>query len=477
MREDIGDTGASINYHVYSLEKIFTIAASLLGCLLILITPPFQGADEYLHFYRAFQISEGQLIAQQQKGDCYGYSRYFADDLCLGGRLPKSLLMTVRNVSPVDLRFHPDRKQNPQAIFDLLDLPLSANDRLFLKFNTTGLHAPIPYLPQALGIAIGRFLHLSPLGLMYAGRVANLGTWIVCSFWAIRWLPSQKLALFLLCLMPMSMFQAASLSADVLTNSLAILLVSLVAKSKAETKIPIAKHQLLGIMAIAILLSVAKLAYFPLLALLLLIPPRKLKGKLMYSLALFSVWTMSAIAAITWSSIVKQIYVPLAADILPDRQLEFIFDRPLQFLSILGQTFHLEGLDYLHQFIGILGWFDTPLSLWHVLSYWGLLLGTALYSSSSYLSISVRQKWGIILLLILNTIGLCTLAYLWNPVAAKIVGGLQGRYFIPFALPLILVFYNPDRQYKLKKILPWIFCYSILSAIVTLFVVWNRYYG
>lgn len=460
-----------------SLEKIFTIAAALFGCLLILITPPFQGADEYLHFYRAFQISEGQLIAQQQRGDCYGYSRYFADELCLGGMLPKSLLRTVRNVSPIDLRFHPDRKQNPRVILALLDLPLDAKKRLFLKFNTTGLHAPIPYLPQAIGIAIGRVLHLSPLGLMYAGRLANLGTWVFAAFWAIRWFPSQKIALFLLCLMPMSMFQAASLSADVLTNSLAIVLVSFVVKLRAEPRTPIAKITRLGIAAIAILLSVSKLAYFPLLALLLLVPPHKLKGNLKYSLSLFFVFAVSAIAAITWSSIVQQIYVPLAANILPDRQLKFIFDRPLQFISILGQTFHRGGINYLQQFVGVLGWFDTPLPHWHVISYWGAFLATMLYSYPSPLIISSRQKWGIFLLILLNGIGLCMLAYLWNPVGAKIVGGLQGRYFIPFALPFILLFYNPKFKCKPQKIIPWIVCYSSISAIVTLFVVWHRYYG
>jgi uncharacterized membrane protein len=462
---------------VYSLEKIFTIAASIFGCLLILITPPFQGADEYLHFYRAFQISEGQFIPQRQNGDCHGYSRNFTDTLCLGGMLPESLLTTVRNVSPIDLRFHPDRKQNPHAILALLDLPLAPTDRLFLKFNTTGLHAPIPYLPQAIGIALGRIFHLSPLGLMYAGRLANLGTWIFASFWAIRWFPSQKLSLFLLCLMPMSMFQAASLSADVMTNSLAILLVSIVVKLKAGSRTPIAKITGLGIIAIALLLSVSKLAYFPLLALLFLVPPRQFKGNFRYSVSLFVAFTISAIAAIAWSSIVKQIYVPLAADILPDRQLAFIFDRPLRFSSILGQTFYQEGLSYLQQFIGVLGWFDTPLPTWHVLSYWGILLATSLYSVPSKLALSVRQKWGILLLLILNAIGLCTLAYLWNPVGAKTVGGLQGRYFIPFALPFILLFYHPNFKDKLNRIRTGVICYSILSAIVTLFVVWNRYYG
>src|SRR3954464_8500313 len=45
-----------------SPQKFFLLVASLFGVLYALVLPPFQSPDEFNHFYRAWQISTGQLI-------------------------------------------------------------------------------------------------------------------------------------------------------------------------------------------------------------------------------------------------------------------------------------------------------------------------------------------------------------------------------------------------------------------------------
>jgi hypothetical protein len=47
----------------FSPLKFFLFTALLLGSLYALIVPPFQVADEFNHFYRSWQITEGGITA------------------------------------------------------------------------------------------------------------------------------------------------------------------------------------------------------------------------------------------------------------------------------------------------------------------------------------------------------------------------------------------------------------------------------
>jgi len=458
------------------IEQLFWAIATVFGCFFAIITPPFQAADEYLHFYRAFQISEGQWIAQQQSGDCYGYSRYFEKETCLGGKLPKSLLTTVRESSSLDLRFHPERKQNINDIIAVSKLPLNSRDRIFIKFNTTGLHAPIPYLPQAIGIAIGKTLNLSPLIIFYLGRFSNLSIWLILSGLALKITPLGKLLFLLLLLTPMSLFQSSSLSADALTNGIAFLWIAIVLRLSLDRYISISAKYIIGLSILAILLCLSKLAYFPLLLLLFLIPVEKFKSFKRYFLAIALIGIASALSMLIWYSIVDRIYVPLSAGILPDRQITFILDRPLEFIAIIRQTFLQEGINYLHQFIGVLGWIDTPLPRLFIVSYFIVLSIVALGDDRPSIEISSKYKLGIGTVVVVGTFVLSSLAYLWNPIGAKIVGGLQGRYFIPFSPLFFLLFYNFHFQFKPSILQRIVFFYLIFSCTLSLAVTIKRYY-
>ena len=47
-----------------SIEKIFVVIALVFGFLYTIILPPFQSVDEASHFFRAYQISEGNFKAK-----------------------------------------------------------------------------------------------------------------------------------------------------------------------------------------------------------------------------------------------------------------------------------------------------------------------------------------------------------------------------------------------------------------------------
>ncbi|TAN88804.1 MAG: DUF2142 domain-containing protein [Phormidium sp. SL48-SHIP] len=458
---------------------VFLRLAIPFGVILTLLTPPFQSPDEYLHFYRAWQIAEGHWVASQQQGDCYGYSRYFEDELCLGGELPQSVLTTVRQVSQEDLRFDSNQRQQPQDIVNLLPLPLSPENRLFLNFKTTALHSPIPYFPQAIGIAVGRVLHLSPLLLMYLGRLTNLAVWLLLLVGSIRLTPLNPWLLVGLALTPMSLFQAASLSVDVLTNGMAFLFVALVLRQgqPERTSDPLTLRDSLALAGLAIALSLAKLAYFPLTLLLFEIPRRRFGSWRRYILTIGGVILASLLAVGLWSAVVSQIYIPLHPQLSPPAQLAFILGHPLGFVATLGRTVQQQGGELARQFIGVLGWLDTPLPGFLIASYWGVLAWLALIPITAEGRLDWRHRGWLAIAALSSILVLCTLAYLWNFVGNPIIGGLQGRYFIPIAPLLGLLLYQ-RRWRRLPKLTPWLLVgYLLFSLTVTCLVVGDRYYG
>jgi uncharacterized membrane protein len=444
-------------------QKAFVTIGLIFGILFLLITPPFQAADEYNHYYRAFQISEGQLIAEKQHEE-------------VGGFLPKSLVTTTERVS-VGIPFNPEGKQKPEKIFSLFNLPLESNNRIFVAFPNTAVYSPIPYLPQIIGITFARIIGLSPILLMYVGRICNLLVWLVLGYLAIKITPICKWTFFLLALTPMSLFQAASLSADAVTNGVAFLLIATFLQTALESNKAVTRNQIFIIFFLSVLLALAKQAYFPLVGLFLLIPVRKIGNKKKYVKIFVLLFLAIILAILTWSFFSKSTYTTLVPNVAPSKQIHFILTHPFDLVGVILRTFLKDGIEYISQFIGKLGWLDTNLPSLFILSYIIMLGFVSLVNHRKDILISQMQKRILLLTFILNVILIATILYIsWTPVGKDMILGLQGRYFIPIAPLLFLLLYNSKFQVKVKNIGMIIALYSIVSATLTATVLLKRYY-
>jgi uncharacterized membrane protein len=479
-------------------EKAFLWIGAIVGVCLVLLTPPFQVPDEYQHFYRAYQLSEGQILADYHVGECSGYTRDRQDIPCSGGYLPKSLLVTVRQVSPPNLRGSAEVQQNPQDIFALLDLPLQPSDRTFIRFQGAALYSPVPYIPQIIGIAVGRILGVSPLIMFYLARFVNLLAWLGLGYWAIWKTPMVSWLFALLLLMPMSLFQAGSLSADAVTNGLVFLLTATFLQySLAKTTISDRDLWFLGILCLG--LPLVKPAYIPLIFLFLLIPASKINSEKtstdlqdsprhsqLFPFRFFSKYTAvgggivaaSTLTMLGWSSVAGDNYGKIYPSILPKEQLLFVLQHPFEYIGILFHTLREFGGQYLVEFIGKLGWLDTPLPLVAVISYWLVLLVVALVGEeNSQIAIAWWQK------LILGLVGLASSGLIFtliyaagSPVGANIIQGVQGRYFIAIAPTVFLLLYNRNIRFPVKYFSTGIVFYLLVVQGITLTTLVHRYY-
>lgn len=477
-------------------EKAFLWIGAIFGVILVLVTPPFQVPDEYQHFYRAYQLSEGQVLADYHVGECSGYTRDRQDIPCSGGYLPNSLLVTVREVSPPNLRGSAEIKQNPQDILALLDLPLQPSDRTFIRFQGAALYSPIPYIPQIIGLGMGRILGVSPLIMFYLGRFFNLLAWLGLGYLAIGRTPFLSWLFALLLLMPMSLFQAASLSADAVTNGLVFLLTATFLQySFAKTTINNRDLWFIGLLCLG--LPLVKPAYIPLIFLFLLIPASKINGNdpptdsqeypnhsqpfpffSKYIVVGSSIFLTSVLTMFVWSSIAGGDYGKIYPEILPKQQLLFVWQHPIEYLGIWFHTLQEFGGKYFVQFIGQLGWLDTPLPLGVVVSYWLVLFVVAIASNDdSKIAIAWWQKF------ILGLVGLASSGLIFtliyaagSPVGANIIQGVQGRYFIAIAPTVFLLLYNRNIRFPIKYFSTAIVFYLLFVQSITLTTLVYRYY-
>ena len=436
-----------------------------------LLTPPFMVPDEQTHLFRAYQIAEGDLIADNNNGRA-------------GGVLPRSI--GSADSAFWQLRFDSDRKLDPKTILDALHEPLESGDRKFIDFNNTAVFSPLLYLPQALAIAVAIPLELSPIGMMYLGRLANLLFVVVLIFLAIRVAPVFKRVILLIALMPMSIFLMASLSADGMTIAISLLFTALVLRSTITVD---GVDQWLLLCAAA--MGLCKPTYMVITILAFIIPPAKTGMSPRKWLQAALIPATSLAAAGGWAILIRDVYAPIhwVDNVNPAAQAAYIMDIPLRYITDVFLYYSASWYGGVETMIGRLGWLDTYLPGWFWTTYAVLLVLFALSDGDSNFRLSVWQRVISLGTVIVGIVSVTTAVYICcNPLRGDVVQGIQGRYFIPFLLPALLVAYNRKltRTLQSDSIKPIeIRCYAgivltmwlIFSIGFSLAISLQRYYG
>jgi len=448
-------------------QNLFVFLALIFGLSFWLLLPPFQAPDEMTHFLRAYQVADGGWVSVK-KGNLSG------------GELPKGLWRPYRIFYPIQGNPAEKVRLSLKGYLKLLSEPLDRTQREFFHFPNTTSYSALVYLPQAFGIFLGNTLGASTLTLVYLGRLGNLLAWIALIYWAIRRASFFRFVILVLSLMPVCLQQAASLSADTLVNGVCTLFVALCLRHALTAEPPLKTRDLTVLAILALLVAVLKQAYLPLVLLIWLIPATKFSSRRFRwtYLLLLSLGCLLLFGG--WAWIVSQIVVPMREVSDPFGQWSGVWHHPLEFLSVLGRTYWRNGALFVVQFFGHLGWLDVILPRTLVFLLGASLLGTALCDHEPKLAVSWGFKaigLGIALLCVI----LLSLAIwvTWTAVGSDIIEGLQGRYYVPIALLLLLVFYNRTRWLNLgpRRLSIVTLTTSSFSLCWTLAVVFLRYYG
>ena len=442
-------------------EWLFVVIGSILGMAFVFTTPPLKVPDEDRHLFRAFQIAEGKFLSEVH------------DDKA-GGWIPRSLI----NCKYLMLR-SPDGKRKqftPGMILDELQVSLNSDDRIFAAFRSSA-YSPLAYLPSAAVYFVVLPAEPSPLALLYLGRIVNLAFWLAMVYVAIRITPVHKWVLFLLALTPMSLYQAASLSADSMTNALAFLGIACFLHLSFG---PVSRIKMIHLVILTLLtasLSLCKNSYLAICFLYWLIPSEKFANRKVYYAGFCVLAVLNILLMAAWFYATARFTMSWLSGVHPDVQLKYILAHPFHYFRAIVVTLDERAVYYYKSFIGYFGWCEIWLSRHHTRFWLLLLVSTAVLEGKRDVEIKFRHRAVMLLVTAFTCLLIFTLLYLcWNPVGNKSIIGIQGRYFIPIGPLVFLLFYNRrfGREYANAGML--LGTCTVVSLGVSLWTIANYYY-
>jgi uncharacterized membrane protein len=458
------------------LERFFLIGSFLTGLVLIFLVPPFQSPDENSHFFRAYQISEGQWMGVNMNGNR------------LGGSLPSSLGAMDAAFKP--LRYNYEEKTKIGGLLKEHSRKLRPETRIFTDFPNVAYYAPFPYLPQAVALGLGRMIEQSPIKLLYLGRLAGLVFWIWMVWLGLRYLPFWKRTYMLLAVLPASLALHASLSGDLLTNALCFFLLGFSLHLIYDKETVFDRKKMLLYTLVCLIIALNKFIYAPLLLLVFLIPAARYRypaDKKWFPVGLGGLVVLTIGA---WAFVLKDGFIPydrydpifrdmvqLNPGVDPMGQFDFIRKHPFQFAAAVVNSYLESFPATIAHYVGKFGWEKNYLPSWMLLL---LILNTNLSAAREEFNFAFKKRK---LVLVLLTIGFLmmasftTIIYMqWSPVGNDRILSLSGRYF--FAIfPLFFLLFSLVKPFS-KKVLSdyWFLIIPVVSWVVLITEVYHRYY-
>lgn len=398
------------------VHHIYVVLALAWGLVMVFVVPPFQVPDEIVHYYKASGIAEGELI-------CPNGELNIQEDR-------KNLPIVLNAASHA---FNYDSKVDTSLSENYEDTGTDDQvsvDPLLCKASFIGHIAP------GAGIVLGQITGMNELQSFYAGRVTSLLVAIALTALALKFIPFAKKSLLLLALLPMTVFLYASMNYDAIVLPSIFLFVSF-CLYLLERKKPLSILEVIVLLVLVLVISSVKMSYQPLLLILLLFLPRDYwKHRWHFLLFLGAAFVASAVPLYLFTAGQQVTVHP--AGVVPDEQLGIMLGDPLGFVSGAFATAVNSGLFYAKSLIGVLGWLDYDLSAW---SYVFVVLLGGLVVFMEYGSVKLGRLQRVVLFIssVLSIVIIFVSMYLYStPVGYWGVLGIQGRYFIPVALPLAL---------------------------------------
>lgn len=394
----------------------------VLGLLFCFATAPLQAPDENKHYLRAVSVSMGRFT--------YDYNEQYPNDVdLLVGYFPPA--MNHRLAYQGGSMASQAMAAYKAAVEGEKIAPQPAKAPI--------MYLLIPFLHQGLFMAVARLFGLSALGLLYAGRIANLALYAGICWLAFRNAGRWRPLFFAFALLPLSLFMAASCSYDGLVLAVCFLLASYLCKTSFT-----ARDLLVFCVALAVITYI-KPNNFLLAALLLFIPKDRWRVK-------WNPWLSALVAAaaagVLWKVLgsidggVLKIGWPTlprgsgdAAD--PAAQMLFILQNPLRFGAVMLQTIY-EDNAYLFD-LGRYGWMDLVIPLAGGLSLLSLCFGCVQSSARPQPLLRKHGMPGLAALGIIYSVAVLAGMYVSDTDLYSIrITGQQPRYFIPAFLLLFM---------------------------------------
>lgn len=427
---------------------LFALISLIFGLIFIAVNPPFWGNDGMSQFARAYQVAQGGFAPHEISWGGKGRS--------YGGEIPSTAWQLYEHAAQ-DLGSNPPEPGrmilNPEKYAQLEAAAFSVPSKNTVWFTNTAAYSPVPYLPPALGVLIAESLHLSLGAGLSLMATLSLLSYVALGFFALRALRTTRIKwlAFALALLPPALYQVSTITADALTNGLALLLFALFVKS-AIFKQSLSRLEAVALVGTAIALPLAKPTYVILVALVAIVPAALVAanpflgrvakwGSIGVAVVLWLIWTVLSRDTADVLSFYRADYATSEFGTWP--QVRYTITHPVQFLGDVVRTFFYRDNFYYENLLGSSNIRVPGTAM--------LLSGIAvLFAAGNTERLRLSRTPTIVLTAtaVLSFVAVFATLYLsFTPVGFYLLDGVQGRYFFPL-LPffaLVLLRFVPAR--------------------------------
>ncbi len=461
------------------LPDLFFLLAIIFGLILIFVEPPFAIPDENAHYINICRISNGGLFADVQDGQVGAY------------------------ITTEELDFYYqyaglyNGQENPLRYdyFEMKQLSARAasEEMTFLPTKLSTIN-PTAYLLPALFVGLIKlFAPINAYNAYLLSKFINLLFYAFVIRLALRKTGAFRNTMFLLALMPMAIFQGASTSYDAFLIPASFLLFAYVTKIlRSDESYRISREDIVAICFCCAILFGVKIAYAPLVVVLLAISVKKFGDWKRWGYCVGAVALMGVIfyllPLIITNRITKDVYTGLSP--LQVEQQAYFMSHIWEFPAVVFHTVKHFGAYWIESFIGILGWLDAYFPKAFIILF-SIVLGiSALIDACSIRGFLLKARLLSLCGVAVFFIGTILTMYVrWNPELVGIIGGTlayggQGRYFIPVVLFAMIACANPlmekiperSRACIVDKHLSLVQITSIISLCLTVLLIMARYW-
>ena len=325
----------SLRSRLWSLRKELAVTAFffLVGWLYLLAVPPAVCWDEFQHFARTLALSSGEMLPRKAAGKITSLN-YPEAVLSF-----KAQLEAMAKQKPM-MRRHDLARLHRQA---WEPAPVTNWD-----YKGTIPSCFLSYMPQTVGIVLGRAWHVSLFDLYYLGRAANLIFCTAVLFVALCLMPIQRKAFALLALSPLTLCLCASDSPDgsyVVLGFLTIAYCCHLAVRRVGHVLT--RRQFVALFLVIGVLSFSKYIYATTVLLFLMLPASSLGSRrrylLVFSLLVAFVAVASALYVIPSRHLLPSRHNYPGYPCCPSEQLAFVKQHPHRFIYYFLETLARDG--------------------------------------------------------------------------------------------------------------------------------------
>ena len=437
----------------FRIEHIFLNLMIPIGCMYLVCLIPNCAYDEGAHAYRTYVITQGHFITDR------------TDEKTPKMEVPREL------IDSLEIHTYKELVTAIKTKTDYDDVVLVGNDGV-----GASNYSFVNYIFPAIGMSIGNIFNINIVLSYYLARVVSFIAFLILSFFTIRKLPFGKMVMFVYLFNPILIQQCVSISADNIVNSISFLIVAFII-NKLFSKEKITNKEL-GIMGVlSCLLGILKYVYFPLTFIMLLLiknnPEKKKK--------IIGIIFVSILCAVVTYFCMSLMYSNPNSHVLLNgidsgAQLKFILNNPFRYLMIILKTTIKNFEFYFFTFFGRhLGNFTIHLTSMVSIIYAFILLLSPVLENNKFEFKKTSKLWIVIVILMIYGLIETGLYLLWTKVGANIVEGIQGRYFIPFAFLIPMLFITKKNELHFKNRNFWV-CTSLLFLnLVALYTIFRHF--